>query len=94
MSARYNRREFVEETPVIVPDEPATHWVEVVHDFDWRPTRVSMITYAPGTYFFTARAADALEASGRGKRVPRPDDLKTEKSGKVVARDQPIAGYE
>lgn len=84
----HNRFKDAPDTPAPVEtDNRESHWVLVDRQFDWKPTRRSVVPFMPGHHFMTKAAADQLEAEGKGKRVDRPEDLKTDKRGKVVRRD-------
>ncbi|HTE37909.1 MAG TPA: hypothetical protein VK630_15320 [Reyranella sp.] len=48
-------------------------WVSFSADFDFRPTRSTMLAFKAGhTLLVTTPAADAAEAAGKGRRVPKP----------------------
>lgn len=48
-------------------------WFEFTSDFDFRPKRRLTLAYKAGTTaLVTTPAAQAAEAAGAGKRVPKP----------------------
>lgn len=48
-------------------------WFSFTADFDFRPTRRVTLAYRAGaTLLITTPAAEAAEAAGAGKRVPKP----------------------
>lgn len=48
-------------------------WMMFLTDFDYRPTRRVTLAYKAGqTLLIPTAAAEAAEAAGAGKRVPKP----------------------
>lgn len=48
-------------------------WFHFALDFDYRPTRRVTLAYKAGkTILIPTAAAEAAEAAGAGKRVPKP----------------------
>lgn len=56
-------------------------WFSFMTDFDFRPTRRVTLAYRAGTtLLITTPAAEAAEAAGAGKRVPKPKAASDERA--------------
>jgi len=50
-------------------------WICFTADFDFRPSRRLALAYRAGTTLLVPTAtADAAEAAGAGRRIPKPKD--------------------
>lgn len=48
-------------------------WIHFTADFDFRPSRRVVLAYRAGTTLLVpTAAAEAVEAAGAGRRVPKP----------------------